>query len=260
MAETYAPFLLKAPLCWRQEVIPSWRYHWDNQHRDGASYVIIQQTLAGCGIFQNEHGNHEIGPGKAFLAIVPEKSSYYYPKNGSLSWKIRWMNFDGEHSLRLWGDFRKRFGSILPLPEGSPADQRFRELFQAIRDQREAESFHVSELIYGFYLSWWHQLTTPEDIKEPPLRKAENFLRSNYRRQISVQEIADHAGISREHLTRSFQAQHGVGPAVYLRQLRLMTARKMLASAPLSLREVAIRTGFPSARQLSKWMKIEADQ
>lgn len=259
MTETYAPFLLKAPLCWRQEVIPSWRYHWDNQHREGASYVIIQQTLTGRGIFQDEHKNHEIGPGRAFIAIVPEKSSYYYPKNESVPWKICWMNFDGEHSLRLWSDFRKRFGSVLSLPEGSPAGQRFKELFQAIRDQREPESFHVSELVYSFYLSWWRQLTTPEDTKELPLKKAENFLRANYRKPISVQEVADHAGISREHLTRSFHTQHGIGPAVYLRHLRLTAARKMLASAPLSLREIAIRTGFPSARQLSKWMKADTD-
>jgi transcriptional regulator GlxA family with amidase domain len=72
-----------------------------------------------------------------------------------------------------------------------------------------------------------------------------------------VQDVATHAEISREHLTRIFVEKHGTAPAIFLRQLRLDAAQQLLQSAKLPLSEIALRSGFLNARQLGKWLRLD---
>lgn len=74
--------------------------------------------------------------------------------------------------------------------------------------------------------------------------------RARFREPLGIKELAAHAGLSREHLTRIFTERTGISPARHLRQLRVAAAREMLDHSGMTLKETALRCGFPSAKSL----------
>lgn len=239
----------------RRESRRSPRYRWDNAKWPDRNYVIFQHTLDGQGIYESKEIRHTLGPGTAFLAIIPESSSYYYPAGATETWDFRWLNFNGAFSHVFWRAFRDEFGSVLPLDLGSMAEHKLRELMTFLDQGSPSDVLTVSELTYSFALAWQSQLRQQTAKPLDPLQAAEAFCKLHYRLPIKVKEIACHVGLSREHLTRTFQERFGLSPAAYLRNLRLNAARNLLASTGHPLSEVASLAGFEDARQLKKWLK-----
>jgi transcriptional regulator GlxA family with amidase domain len=65
-----------------------------------------------------------------------------------------------------------------------------------------------------------------------------------------VKQIAQEAGMSREHFTRIFADRMGQSPGVFLRGLRVSEAATLLRETSLPLREISMRSGFYSAQHL----------
>jgi AraC family transcriptional regulator len=85
---------------------------------------------------------------------------------------------------------------------------------------------------------------------------ATDFLHSNYARQISLNELAAAACISKYHFLRLFQLVHRVTPHQYLMRKRSQVAWRLLQTSQLSIDEVAFRVGFAQRtllRQLRRW-------
>lgn len=75
------------------------------------------------------------------------------------------------------------------------------------------------------------------------VRRARGYIEDNYAHNITLDQIADAAGVSRFHLTRIFAKEFGVTPRAYLLHVRLARAKALLATgAPLQ--QVAMDTGF----------------
>lgn len=67
---------------------------------------------------------------------------------------------------------------------------------------------------------------------------------ANLDRSISLQEIADAAGMSAFHFARGFKRTTGLPPHQYVTEQRLLRARALLHNRSLSIGEVAQAVGF----------------
>lgn len=86
------------------------------------------------------------------------------------------------------------------------------------------------------------------------VERVRDYLHAHYSENVTVEDLAPVAGLSRVHLTRAFTRQFGVPPHMYLNALRLRQARAaMLAGTPLA--EVAISCGFADQSHLSRRFK-----
>jgi AraC-like DNA-binding protein len=63
---------------------------------------------------------------------------------------------------------------------------------------------------------------------------------------VTVKELADETGWSRQHLTRRFRAEFGLTPKVAARVVRFDRARRLLQQAPegFSIADVAVACGY----------------
>jgi AraC family transcriptional regulator len=84
----------------------------------------------------------------------------------------------------------------------------------------------------------------PHAIAPGCLRRAREFMRGNLSRPMSLQEIADSAGVSAFHFARGFRRATGLPPHQYLTEQRLLKARILLHNPSLSIGEVAQAVGF----------------
>ncbi|WP_041674915.1 helix-turn-helix transcriptional regulator [Ramlibacter tataouinensis] len=86
------------------------------------------------------------------------------------------------------------------------------------------------------------------------MERVREYLWAHHARDLTVQELAGVAGLSRAHLTRAFSAHFGVPPHVHLNAVRLHRAQALLlAGRPLA--EVALACGFADQSHFSRRFK-----
>ncbi|NJK91258.1 MAG: helix-turn-helix domain-containing protein [Blastochloris sp.] len=235
-----------------KETRSSVRYHWHCRDRGALAQVIIQQTLSGKGCFEDRQGRREVDVDWAFLALVPGEARYYYPAGAQMPWTFQWINLYGPESLRWGENLQKRFGSVLPLSRTSRPGHLFRKLVTQSRHKQAMQACQHSAQIYTFIMEWWAWLEHRLPVKSDGMKTAISHVRSHFREPLTVKELAQQAGCSREHFSRAFKQETGTTPALFLRQLRLQSARSLLQKTALPLREIAQQSGFSSAQHLLK--------
>ena len=232
------------------------RYRWDSRHRGIDSFVIFQYTHSGRGEIAFGGRDHPVPAGHAFIAIVPEASSYSFPATASEPWVFSWINFYGDLAVQLWRGFRDRVGPVIALSHASVqllesliVKARQRERGRAWRDPYQA-----SGAAYDFHLEIMRH-TRPATPSLSPSARTIAYLRRHHQEPLRMKEVAAQAGVSREHFSRLFFKQTGESPAAFLRTIRLEAAAKLLRSTELPISEIAFRSGFPTASKLGLFFR-----
>ena len=83
-------------------------------------------------------------------------------------------------------------------------------------------------------------------------QKAREYLHANAQYDIGLDQLAAVTGVDRFRLTRAFKAAYGMAPHAYLVQLRLATARRLLAHGEQPA-AVAMALGFADQSHLGRW-------
>ncbi|HEV3440731.1 MAG TPA: substrate-binding domain-containing protein [Gemmata sp.] len=102
------------------------------------------------------------------------------------------------------------------------------------------------------------QSTDPAALAEPALAAALRFIRDNVPKRIGVEDIAAASGLSRSSLERRFRAVVGRSPLAELLRERVDRAQHLLAETDLTMKEVALATGFHDVRHLSVTFRQKA--
>jgi AraC-like DNA-binding protein len=237
------------------EVQSSSSYDWNSESRPQQNMVVLQLTLEGEGGFTIQGKDHTVGPGQAFVTIIPEAARYYYPKNGKQPWKLTWIAFTGDLSIQLWHALRNRFGPVLSIPQGTSAHSALLKLIQRVELRQFESAFDKAAEGYAFYLKLWRQLMIPEIRQIGVVKAAVEHLREHFQQATCVKQLAAQAGLSREHFSRMFVRERGVPPALYIRHLRVEYAASLLKTTKLPLKRIAMEAGFRSVRQLNQAFK-----
>lgn len=74
--------------------------------------------------------------------------------------------------------------------------------------------------------------------------RAEGHLSTNFRRDVTVEELAEIAGMSRRTFARRFKSATGQLPRTYLQMLRVEAARRMIEDGAASIQEVGTTVGY----------------
>lgn len=83
----------------------------------------------------------------------------------------------------------------------------------------------------------------------------DEYLRANVGSPVSIDDLAQLAGLSRFHLIRSFRDAFGATPYQYFLRLRMNEARRLLTATNLPVAQVATKVGFSSSTQFVKMFR-----
>lgn len=87
------------------------------------------------------------------------------------------------------------------------------------------------------------------------LKKAISFLRMNFYTNITMEEVAQHAGIGVRYLRKLFSNHLNISPLDYLNQIRINKSIDLLKNTELSIKEVCFTCGFKSPQYFSRVFK-----
>ncbi|TWT77268.1 Xylose operon regulatory protein [Posidoniimonas polymericola] len=95
-------------------------------------------------------------------------------------------------------------------------------------------------------------------VSDPRMKTVLEYLLSNVAEPITIDELAEHADVSRRWLEYAFRDALGETPYHYLQRQRLLLAKRLLRDDPTSpIYRIAQRTGFSSVKQLNKAFQKE---
>ncbi|MCQ2549219.1 MAG: AraC family transcriptional regulator [Lachnospiraceae bacterium] len=82
-----------------------------------------------------------------------------------------------------------------------------------------------------------------------------SYIHQNYHQKITLDEIAEHAAISKRECQRCFQNGIRKSPSQYIMEYRLEKAKEFLHETDLPITEITFQTGFYSASYFGKMFK-----
>ena len=92
------------------------------------------------------------------------------------------------------------------------------------------------------------------DDSSEPMQAAQAYLLANVTRNISLEELSAHVGLSPYHFLRRFRATFGMPPHTYRLQQRVHLAKRMLADGT-PIVQVALDTGFTDQSHFTRRFK-----
>jgi AraC-like DNA-binding protein len=84
---------------------------------------------------------------------------------------------------------------------------------------------------------------------------AREYIKTNYAKELTLQELADVAGLSINYFGRMFKAHVGVSPRHYIIETRLNKAKRMLLGSDKNISEIARLVGYDNVCYFSSEFK-----
>ena len=98
----------------------------------------------------------------------------------------------------------------------------------------------------------------PEDsgaMSDKTMREIRDFVSQNYMHDISMQDAANYMRYSDTYFCRLFKQGFGCNFTTYLTRYRMKEAVRLLKNTELSVKEIALKTGYPDSNYFAKVFK-----
>ncbi|OGX68212.1 MAG: hypothetical protein A2189_09105 [Paenibacillus sp. RIFOXYA1_FULL_44_5] len=144
---------------------------------------------------------------------------------------------------------------------GAYFEQRFSYLFiQWIRKSpyyKEMSGHILSELL-TLIAQQQAEKRAASPKKELLVRKVQDYILNDFRKNLTIEELSNLAGITPNYVTAIFKEVIGTTPIQYLHQIRINTAVTLFEHTQMTVREVAEYLGYCDQayfnRMFKKWM------
>lgn len=226
--------------------------HWHDSFLVGVTEQGVQQ-------FNCRRTKHQSTPGKVFLLEPGDIHDGEAPTEDGFTYRMlyldpQWLQreinavFDNAPD-RSQLSFANTLTTDVRLAHAT--DLAFRALHQGeLKIVRQTALDGLLERLTR-HLHW--RARYGEDPRLPLVaKKAQEYLHANAHHDIGLDQLAAVTGVDRFRLTRAFKAAFGIAPHAYLVQLRLATARRMLARGQQPAL-VAMELGFADQSHLGRW-------
>lgn len=132
---------------------------------------------------------------------------------------------------------------------------KFNRLFKELVDKYRASgetTYGCMSLLYRIFDEVDAELSPPIDrIMPVRIRKAKEYIDSNFNDPITVAFLAESAGISEVYFRSEFKKYVGTSPVAYIKNVRIENSKVLLRSGYYSVSDVATRCGFDSISYFS---------
>ena len=129
-------------------------------------------------------------------------------------------------------------------------------LEEAISIAGEAEHRDISEVVHGTSSGGSNEGLS-EDIGETGdiAFKARTYIDEHYKEDLSLQDVAGYLGYSDVYFCKMFKQNIGKSFIVYLNELRIEKAKKLLSRPEINIKDISAEAGFRDANYFTRVFK-----
>jgi AraC-like DNA-binding protein len=223
----------------------------------------IVYISAGSGWFQSASvPKQPIEAGQVMLLFPGERHSY--APAAATGWDEHWVGFGGDLARR-WvrhGFFTPR-QPVLRAGDEEQVLALFNDLIKSTHDNHPA----LQQILAGITMNILARLYSAQQFKlggeEPGLRAIQDAvarMRESAGAPLDLPSLARELNVSYRWFRRAFTHHTGLSPHKYLLEIRLARARSLLAQSSLSIKEIALQTGFEDTQYFCRFFHKKVGQ
>lgn len=226
-------------------------YCWNGLEREGKG-LIFQYTLEGAGKLRIGKEVYTVPKGHAFVANIPGDHEYSYdPCLTTDKWEFLWIRFEllGENGVTTDSHVVELGPEVLPI-------QLLWCLYEDIADKRIGDRFDLSVRIYEWFTALQRYLASrgshPSSEIPHAYRQVADFIGRTYDQDLTLDQLAEAAGLNKYYLCKRFSHYFGLSPMDYVRNRRIERAAELLRTTDLSITDIAVRCGYTNVSYFGK--------
>jgi AraC-like DNA-binding protein len=234
-------------------------YRWHGLKRGVFEFAIWQYTISGHGRLEFEGRSYDLKKGDAMVIYVPQDSLYYIPEESD-GWEFIYLEMNGNEIMRIWHKLTNITGPVVNLQENSQALLMAYNIYKRAAGKKILSAFEASSLAYTFVMDLSNELLGNYNYtgKLPELiERVRTYTVNHLHENIGVDDLANIAGYSRFHFSRTFKKLYGISPSAFLNNMRMRRAVRLLQTELITVKEVADKCGFPDASYFCKVFRKE---
>ncbi|AUS96822.1 AraC family transcriptional regulator [Clostridium thermosuccinogenes] len=222
-------------------------------------HYLIHYIHSGKGIFQVDDKTYHLKKGNGFL-ICPDIITYYEADLQD-PWHYSWIGFHGleaERYLKLSN--LSMDNPIFMYDKDDSVDSIFKQMHSTI-NQEKCREIKLLGLLWLFlsHLVEISPLDYPEneyeDRQKIYVRKAIEFIESNYSHHINISAMSRYIGLDRSYLNSVFKMQTKKTLKQYLIEFRIKKACELMYNDTLSIGDISRSVGYEDPLLFSKIFK-----
>lgn len=225
-------------------------------HRKNMQSIQLLLTLEGEGKLRYQEKDYRLTPGSAMLINTWNLHEYQALDDG---WTFKYLHFRGAMSDEYQSYIDTQFGPVFPLHRKTclETEERLDAVYRDTEGERIPDYAAVSANIYSILTSFLSPKNAVGSAQKSAaaIQQAAAYIAENYSRNITTQEIADAAYLSRSYMSELFTKTYGMSPHEYLTMYRLSHVKEHLLNTTASVSEIAERNGFRDVFMLSRVFK-----
>ncbi|WP_308635731.1 AraC family transcriptional regulator [Paenibacillus silvisoli] len=193
------------------------------------------------------------------LTVIPANTSHAYGADDQNPWSIYWFH--------LKGDMADAFIQHLNLASGpvklslSDSD-KFIALFDQCYDALLEKSYSLDHLVHisqtiGYLLSYVgiRKGQTEDEKAVRYIEQAVHYMRERLESNLSLDELAVHVSLSKQHLNHVFKQSTGFAPIDYYLRMKIQRAGQLLDLTERSMKDICLSLGFKDPYYFSRLFK-----
>lgn len=232
---------------------PRARYHY-RERPDGCDTFILIYCATGQGRVSIGEAAHELNERQ--LIVIPADTPHSYWTETEQPWTIYWLHFKGEQAENYSTLLKGGAGSLTLGPQDS---EKFIALFHQCYDLLSASGYSAPHRIlamqtaaYAMSLLSIVPERDDEDRAKSYIQSAIHLMNLKLEESLTLDEIAQHTQISRQHLNHLFKSSVGFSPIDYYLRLKIRRASQLLDLTTLSIKEICHELGFKDPYYFSR--------
>ena len=216
---------------------------------------VIHFVLSGKGVFSIGGKNYQLEAGGGFL--IPPGELAFYQADEKEPWTYIWVGFSGSKAQ----EYIQGIGLSGHAPIFQSEEQE--ALYACVKDMMEHNTYSVAnELRRVGQLQIFLSMIARENFMEEEVgkgnqyvKRAIDFIQSNYHFPIKVTDVADYVCINRSYLYSLFQEALKMSPQQFLSSYRITKAAELLLTSSLSVESIALSVGYNAPFVFTKAFK-----
>jgi len=229
-------------------------YRWDGWTR-GDKFVAFQYTLSGEGHLIYDGKHYAVPGGHGFFVRIPDRHCYYYQSDTKTPWEFIFLTAEGSHVFPYWNEIIENNGPVVALDPSSPPIAMLWDMLRGAHNQTLTDKYDISVRLYEWIVSCLRVLDGRTDGREPvpeAVEAARTFMETQYHRQLTLEDIAAAAGVSKYHFCRLYVKHTGMTPIEHLNRIRIAESASLLRETNRSIASVAASAGFDNSSYFGK--------
>lgn len=179
----------------------------------------------------------------SFVLLDCYKQHSYSTSSG---WECIWCHFDGITARSYYQSVVSRLSNVFSMTDPHPVLIKMTSIincfYNAAFIQEPLLSKYLTDILTEFLL--YTPLNKSSRTNMNMAEETISYINNHFQENITIEELAAHAGLSQYHFIRTFKSETGFTPHEYLVNTRIATAKYLLKTSQLPVKEICFSSGF----------------